>query len=184
MARQDGGRASEGAEVATALHTTDAARWRVAYRVDKYHGEIDRAALDAGLLTPYAVVEGEGNLLLTAGITLLWNLLIGAGGTTFSNANAHLGVGDDNTAAAAGQTDLQASSNKLRKAMDSTYPQVSGAVITFRSTFGTSDANFHWQEWIAVNHASAGTALNRKVADLGTKTSAGSWVLTVTITLA
>jgi hypothetical protein len=70
------------------------------------------------------VREADGNILVTAGITLLLNLLIGAGGTVYSNANANLGIGDSTTAAAIGQTDLQAASNKVRQAMDATYPQV------------------------------------------------------------
>ena len=180
----DDGRAIEGAGVGVGLAQHDAAQWRVKWRVEKYDGEIDQAALAAGLLTPLEVVEGEGNLLTTAGITALWTLLIGGGGTTFSNANAYLGVGDSSTAAAVGQTDLQAASNKLRKAMDATYPTVATDTITFKATFGTSDANWAWQEWATFNASSSGTMLNRKVASLGTKTSAGSWVLTVTITLA
>lgn len=107
-----------------------------------------------------------------------------ATGTFFNNANSHIGVGDSTTAFAASQTDLQAASNKLRKAMDATYPQVAANVLTFRSTFATGDANFAWQEWAVFNASSAGTMLNRKVESLGTKTSAQSWQFTVTITLA
>lgn len=184
MTRLDGARASEAARVGAAAAAHDAARWLVTWRVDKYDGEIDAGDLAAGRLTPLETVEGEGNLLTTAGITALWTLLIGGGGTTFSNANAYLGVGDSNTAAAIGQTDLQAASNKLRKAMDATYPTVATDTITFKATFGTSDANWAWQEWAVFNASTSGTMLNRKVASLGTKTSAGSWVLTVTITLA
>jgi len=104
--------------------------------------------------------------------------------TFFTNANAHLGSGDSNTAFAAAQTDLQAASNKLRKGMEATYPQRTDNVITFRSLFGTSDANWAWEEWCVANHVSAGTMLSRKVETLGTKTSAQSWLLTATITLA
>lgn len=106
-----------------------------------------------------------------------------ATGTFFNNANSYIGVGDSTTAFAASQTDLQAASNKLRKAMDATYPQVSTNTITFRSTFATTDANFAWQEWGVFNGSSGGTMLNRKVESLGTKTSAQSWQFTVTITL-
>lgn len=108
---------------------------------------------------------------------------IAAASTPFSNANAHIGVGDSNTAYSAAQTDLQASTNKLRKAMDATYPQVSSNVVTFRSTFGTSDANFAWNEWGVFNASSSGTMLNRKVESLGTKTSAQTWQFTVTLTV-
>jgi hypothetical protein len=103
--------------------------------------------------------------------------------TAFSNANSYLGVGDSNTAFAATQTDLQASTNKLRKAMEATYPTLATNVLVFRSLFGTSDANFAWQEWGVFNNASAGTMMCRKVESLGTKTSAQSWQLTATITL-
>lgn len=105
-------------------------------------------------------------------------------GTAFNNANAYIGVGDSTTAFAATQTDLQAATNKLRKAMDATYPTVAANVITFRSTFATGDANFAWNEWGVFNAASGGTMLNRKVESLGTKTSAQTWQFTVQITLA
>lgn len=109
--------------------------------------------------------------------------LVTGTGTAFSNANAYIGVGDSSTAFAAGQTDLQAATNKLRKAMEATYPQVATNVITFRSVFATGDANWAWNEWGVFNASSAGTMMNRKVESLGTKTSAQSWQFTVTITL-
>lgn len=112
----------------------------------------------------------------------LTSLAVGAGGTAFNNANSYIGVGDSSTAHAFTQTDLQAATNKLRKAMDASYPQVAANVLTFRSTFGTSEANFAWNEWGVFNAAAAGTMMNRKVESLGTKTSAQSWQLTVTIT--
>jgi hypothetical protein len=71
------------------------------------------------------------------------------------------------------------------------YPQRTGSAITFRSTFGTADANQAWAEWGVFNGSGAGGAgptgvvmLNRKVEALGTKTSAEVWQLTVTVTLA
>lgn len=108
---------------------------------------------------------------------------IGAAGTPFNNANSYIGVGDSTAAFAAAQTDLQAATNKLRKAMDATYPQGAANVITFRSTFATTDANFAWQEWGVFNAASGGTMLNRKVESLGTKTNTQTWQFTVTLTV-
>lgn len=122
-----------------------------------------------------------------AGTTAFRNHLaqaaIGEAVTAFDNSNAYLGVGDSTTAFAAGQTDLQAATNKLRKAMDSTYPQRSTNVLTFRSTFATGDANFAWEEWAVFNASSSGTMMSRKVESLGTKTSAQSWQLTAAITI-
>lgn len=156
-----------------------------------------RALVEEGL-TPYDVIEREHNLVMYGGASCQWQTLIGNGTTTagqaltyFSNAQAAIGVGDSTTAAAATQTDLQAATNKLRKAMDATYPShtdgtTSGsASISFRSTFATTDANWAWQEWVIANSATAGTGriLNRKVESLGTKTSSASWQFTATLTL-
>jgi hypothetical protein len=121
--------------------------------------------------------------LTNAGRDLIAQALIGEAVTSFANANAYLGVGDSSTAFAATQTDLVAASNKLRKAMDATYPQRSNNVLTFRATFATNEANWAWNEWGVFNAAAAGTMLNRAVASLGTKTSAQTWQVTVTLTV-
>lgn len=121
--------------------------------------------------------------LTNAGRDLIAADIIGEAVTEFNNANAHIGVGDSTTAFAVTQTDLQAATNKLRKAMDATYPTRSGNVLTFRSTFTTAEANFAWQEWGVFNASSAGTMLNRKVESLGTKASTQSWQITVTNTV-
>jgi hypothetical protein len=127
----------------------------------------------------------EGNLLLNEGINAAWTLICGGGGTAFNNANANIGVGDSNTAASASQTGLQGS-NKTYKAMDSGYPTYgSSQQAVFKSTFGTGDANYSWQEITVANgNSDSATNLNRKVQDMGTKTSAVTRVATLTITLA
>lgn len=157
--------------------------WKVDWKVEKFR--------DWNRASPYAVVHGHGNLLVYGGASALWERLIGTGVDAFDNTNAYLGVGDSSTAAAATQTDLQASTNKHREAMDATYPQhtdgtgsSSNAQITYKSTFETGDANFTWSEWAIFNAAAAGRMLNRKVFSGGTKTSSDTWTLTVTITLA
>jgi hypothetical protein len=121
-----------------------------------------------------ALTDAGRNHLVQAGI--------GASVTFFNNANTYIGVGDSTTAFSASQTDLVAATNKLRKAMDATYPSGGSNVITFRSTFATTDANFAWQEWGIFNASSGGTMLSRKVESLGTKTSAQTWQFTVTLT--
>lgn len=123
--------------------------------------------------------------LTNAGRNFIASAIINDGPPTFfSNANAYIGVGDSNTAYAATQTDLQAATNKLRKAMDATYPQRTDNVLTFRSTFATGDANFSWNEWGVFNASSAGSMLNRKVESLGTKTNVQTWEITVQLTVA
>jgi hypothetical protein len=135
----------------------------------------------AGELEPYEVLNSDPNLVLTAGITLLWQLAAGLGGTAWSSSNARLAVGTGTTAAVAGNTALQTES--ARQIVDSA-PNVSGASISFTATVGTGSANVNWRELGVTNASSGGTFLNRLVQDFGTKSSASSWVATLTLTAA
>lgn len=150
--------------------------WRADWMVEKWHP--GRAPEDGA---PDEVVEFRDNLLLNEGITRLLNLLAGTTTNPYSNANARLGVGTSNTAAAASQTALQAGG--VFKAMDATYPTVAAQTITFRSTFGSADANQAWEEFSVDNGSGPNENLNRKVQSLGTKVVGSTWILTVTITL-
>lgn len=153
----------------------------------------DDAAFAAGTPTPVVGGDGvelpaeqitEGNLLLNEGIQLLEDLLIGAGGTAYNNANAYIGVGDSSTAESASQTGLQAATNKTYKAMAATYPQRSSQTITWQAVFASGDANYAWNEFTVVNGSSdTGTNLNRKVAANGTKASGQVWTVSVTLTI-
>lgn len=120
--------------------------------------------------------------LTNAGRDFVAKAVINDSPTFFNNANARIGVGDSTAAFAAAQTDLQGT-NKARKGMDSTYPQRAGNALTFKSTFGASDANFNWKEWGIFNAATGGEMLSRKVENLGTKASGSTWVFTVTLTV-
>jgi hypothetical protein len=131
--------------------------------------------------TPYEVVESPPNLFLTAGITLLWNLVSAAGGSAFGSG-AYLGVGDSSTAASAGQTDLVASTNKVRFAV-SGAPTVSTNPCTWSGTANTSTGNFAWAECGVFNASTSGTMLNRLVSSLGTKTNTASWTLALTLSI-
>lgn len=184
-------------EAANAAARHDVIRWRAKWKIEKFHGDFaNDAELEAAGAVPYEVIEREGNLLMYGGASNLWQCLIGNGTATaaqtltfFNNGNAYIGVGDSTTAAAATQTDLQAATNKLRKAMEATYPThtdgvVSGAAsIAFRSVFASGDANFAWEEWGIFNGSTGGRMLNRKVESLGTKASGSTWTVTVTLTL-
>jgi hypothetical protein len=122
--------------------------------------------------------------LTTAGRNFIANAICNNASPVFYDAsNAHLGVGDSNTAFNASQTNLQAVTNKHREPVDGA-PGVSTNVITLVATFESADANFAWEEWGVFNHVSAGTMLTRKVESLGTKTSAAEWELTVALTVA
>lgn len=156
--------------------------WKARYKVEKYHGDLPTEKDREGL-KPYDVIEGEGNLLLNEGINNVFVLICGSGGTKYDNSNARLGVGNSNTAAVATQTALIGGSTLL-KAMDATFP-TNGTLqkATFRSTFGSSEGNFAWEEWTIDNGASANLNLNRKVTVLGTKVSGTTWVFTVEVSL-
>jgi hypothetical protein len=67
--------------------------------------------------------------------------------------------------------------------MDSGFPTVAANVLTFRSTFSGSEANFAWQEWGIANAASGGTLINRLVENNGTKLSGQTWIFETTLTI-
>ena len=153
------------------------------WRIEKYNAEDTKEIAEKGL-KPFEVVEFEDNILVNAGINAMLTLLAGGGGTAFNAANAYLGVGDSNTAAAAAQTDLQAATNKLRKGMNATFPTYgTSQKITFQADFTSLEANFDWNEFAVFNASSAGTMLNRKVASQGTKTAGQTWKLQLEITI-
>lgn len=156
---------------------------RYATEEDFHLGHASDIVDESGHILP-AVSVVEGNLMLAEGIAEAWDLILGAGGTAFNNANSYIGVGDSTTAEAAGQTDLQASTNKLYKGMDATYPQRATGTATWRATFGGSEANFPWQEF-TVSNSSSGTGknLNRKVSNQGTKASGQTWTIDLAVTL-
>lgn len=155
-------------------------KWKPVATVDKYD--------ENGMFVESITIEG--NLIVTAGLAYFTNRIIGGGNAALDSTHVRLGVGDDATAAVVGDTDLSTGSNQYYRVMDSTYPQNSAAVMTFKSTFGSGVGNFAWNCW-GLDFVSGGSAsssgtvtslMNRKVASLGTK-SGGDWILTVTVTL-
>lgn len=147
-------------------------------------------------IEPDEIAVVSGNILVNEGIQRLLDLLIAAGGVSYNNANAFIGVGDTTTAEAASQTELAAATNRFYKAMRSAgfpvRPGTNGAQsVDWASDFTTTEANYAWQEWTisagATTASGAGfttgtTNLNRKVQSLGTKTT-GTWTLTATVTI-
>lgn len=116
------------------------------------------------------------------GVIAAASLFIGDGVVSAFNAsNARIGVGDSSTAFAASQTDLQAASNKLRKAVDSAPVRTNNSV-DFTSTFTTSEANFAWNEMGLFNSGSGDyMATRRTLTGFGTKTSSDTWIVTITV---
>ncbi len=187
----------------------DGIKWLAGAHVDKYSPDqveyaklrlghepkgFELAALFDSPEDGYA--ESEGNLLTTAGLQRITNLIIGAGGQALASARTAVGVGATATAANVADTVLGANTGSAwYQATDSTPTAVNG-VLTFVSTFASADGNFAWAEWsvsavasaitATATHASLGTTpqiINHKIASLGTKVSGASWVFTATITL-
>jgi hypothetical protein len=177
--------------------TRDKIGWKTHWRIDKFKDSENKLAkaFQSGLSMTEALKlfkeqhkgteEWDSNIALNEGLGELIDLICGLGTPTkWDNTNARLGVGDSNTAEAATQTGLQATTNKTFKAMDATYPQRTNQTVEWRATFGSSEANHGWQEYTVVNAASdSGKNLNRKVADKGTKVSGETWTLSLQITL-
>ncbi len=176
--------------------TMDKISWKAKWRIDKFkdpEGEIANA-LQAGMSTVSAMhlyaeaflctEEFEANIALNEGLQELIDIVCGLGTPTkWDNTNARLGVGDSNTAENATQTGLQAATNKIYKAMDTSYPARTNQTAEWRATFGTSDANYAWEEYTVVNAASdTGKNLNRKISSKGTKASGETWTLSLQIT--
>ncbi len=173
------------------LDTDHPGQWRVDTIVRKYDNqdidlyrarygkaEGERRFFESAVLT--GETHSKFNLLMYGGASCLFECLKGNGtGTSaqtltyFNNGNAYLGVGDSTTTEAATQTNLQASSNKVRIAMDSTYPvhtdsatgteitaatnaspivltstshgRTAGDVVTVAGVAGNTAANGTWQ---------------------------------------
>lgn len=157
---------------------TDALQHHTVLTIDKY---ADAEAYARG--ERYERHEHEGNLITSGGVQILWQLFSGESATAYSHDNAYVGVGDSTTASTSGMTDLQASSNKLRRAVQVGSPGRSLNFITYQAVFSGSDANFAWNEFSVFNDPSAGVMFNRAVSSGGTKTLGQVWVAAVTIYL-
>ena len=173
------GKGADGVGVQVGLAIAELAKWKPRWKIEKYEND---EAYRAG--RPSEVLGFDGNLLLNEGINAIWTLVCGGSETAFNNANARIGVGDSSAAAAATQTDLQAATNKLYKAMDATYPTFgTNQKVVFRSTFGATEANWAWNEITVDNGAVAAKSLNRKVQAMGTKANPAIWIITLEISL-
>ena len=169
----------------------ETAHWKCKCKLEKRHGDINACLTPTQRLAfldtvkPYETIEGEDNCLLNSGINEIWDLITGVvsgAAHIFDNAATQIGIGDSDTVAAATQTDLQAVANKTYKGMEATFPTSTSQKATFKSSFGSGDANYVWKEWV-VKQATSAKCINRKVDSMGTKASGTTWTLEVDITL-
>lgn len=183
------------------MTATDTARGTTHWLIDRW--DADQTAWvqrHSGLVAPqaadfnrlnvqsYETTEILGNLITNAGWTRLMNLLIGTGSTQAMDAtHTRIGVGDSNTAEAYTDTALGATTNKL-------YKLVSGAAtlgtrtLSFAATFGSSEANWAWNEFgLDIGATADGTTVaaiffNHKAGIAqGTKAAGQTWSATATL---
>ena len=111
--------------------------------------------------------------------------MVGETYTPLDNANCRVGIGDSTTAAAKGQTDLQAATNKVYLAQDPGYPLRVAEVITYKVTAEASVANYVWNEFL-FSDGSPGTAWARFVQAINggvAKVSGQIWTLQIAATV-
>lgn len=110
---------------------------------------------------------------LNAGLTLLQTLGIGGGGTAYSNANARIGVGDDDTGPNPAQTGLIGGTTAY-DAMDATFPvsPVLLRTLEFQATFAAAAFGGTIKE-VVVDNGGGGTALLRIVLALAEQFAPG-----------
>lgn len=209
---QDLGRGADRLAAGVRTYAADSGGHRTFFRVDKFDaGQLDwtRRRLDLPRhaepgprqlavvgMAPFDVFEDEDcNLVLDAGWVMLMNGIAGSSVTKFSTSGpvGRIGLGDTNTAAAYTQTDLAASTGSTHRQWEilsgsPTVGSTHSGGLAFAATFPTTDANFAVAEFGVDSGTAAGTGasvapmLNRGVSSPGTKTSAQSWTVTVTIT--
>jgi len=183
MSDQDRARALDAVGIGKDSVIAEKAKWGIEWKFDKYYTpDGTPPSEELAKMTPYETSVEKGNLLVNTGIQLLLDLLIGAGGTAFTNGASYIGTGSDGTAAAATQTDLLDGSAE-RKGMESTFPSRASQTLSFKSIFTTGDGNYEWLEIGVFNASTAGTMLNRKVVSKGTKEATDTWTITITITI-
>jgi hypothetical protein len=186
-------------------------QWIAHARIDKFSPEHVKAACEHFGVTeptegqlwqigpPGETISRPGNLVTTAGLGTVTNLILGLGAQAATGSTTtRIGVGNGTGSSARTDTDLLAaagSSNRyfqpvsLATQSTTTY---TNDTMTFVATFATGNGNFAWNEWgidISAPTVSGGTTvgtilLNHATsAALGTKASGAAWTLTVTISL-
>jgi hypothetical protein len=133
-----------------------------------------------------AVEYQHGNVACNAGLGDLLKLVFTTGGTKYDSSNAYIGVGDGNNVTVtpeAGDTDLDAPTNKLRKLVSS-GPTINSQTVTMSASFGDNEGEWvnQWREVGLFNHTSAGVMLCHLGGDKGVKGDGETWVVQLSLT--
>lgn len=162
--------------------------WRVgrwASEADKIAGKIYSEAEALRLFGVSQFTTIQGNCLCNEGIEEWFKLIGTTGAVKYDNANAYLIVGTGSGGATASDNQGTFTAG-VTKGMEASYPVVAAAAshkTTWKSSYGSADANQVWAEFGLLNHATTGKLANRKVSAQGTKTSGQTWEISLEITL-
>lgn len=96
-----------------------------------------------------------------------------------SDGPYYVAAGNSSTAFSASQTDLVGTSARVVASSAR-----ASNVVTYTATFGTSVANFQWNEVGVANAPAGGTLLTRRVVTLPTKTSSDTWIVNLEVVFA
>lgn len=161
-------------------------------------------------ISPEQTISGPipGNRLTTIGLTTMtdrlftatqvWTPSTGTAGSEVGFTGMGVGTGTG-SADAIGDTNLNGSSKAFR-VCDTGFPTRSSGVLTFKTTFADTEANFTWDEYCVIvpgsgaaqlSGVSASTSLpsnykllnSKRPAALGTKNSGGAASITLVVTL-
>ncbi len=167
MERNDGARCKENSSIGVEVEKHDRAQWRCKSVLKKYR-EVMEPGKEAEFYAthkPYEVIEMEGNALLAAGITLMWALIVGGGGTAYNHLNSVLQV----------YTGVAYVAGTLDAGSPTTITGGKEWIATWTGAVGDGV----WSKWQVTNGTQG---MNEKTEAMGTK-SGGTWTLTVDITL-
>lgn len=204
------------------MSETDGIKWHASAHIDKYSAEqvawatahLGYEPKGAELMVLFShpedgIVDVDGNLITTAGLGAVTNLVTGIGGQVFSNARGIVGVGSTSTAAAAADTALGANGTTPNGTVGAWYQGIDASglsrvttavtndTIQAVATFASADANMAWNEWgwatstsgtitpsATLTSVATGTLFfNHKIpaGGMGTKASGASWVFTTKV---
>lgn len=152
-----------------ALNYSDKSMWKCEWIVSKFADKTHHSSNK-----PYQIAIAGQNVITNTGAAEMLKIVCGiSGARAFSNANAHIAVGDNTTVESASQTGIIATTNRFSKPMDASFPSVNGREAEFQSTFLENEANFAWNEFCITNanQTSSPVALNRRVQSLGVKSA-------------
>lgn len=197
--------------------------WRRGYRVDPAamlrrmrHGPARLIGTDFERYFPSGAEEGHltatGNIFVAQGLTNLISLWLGLTGTAVhvlaegASGSAACGVGTGTAAAATADTKLISDGGSAYYQVFDAAPgtTTTNGVVVGTSTYGSTVANFAWNEWCWATGSGAITAgsflnsgagspygvantaqmVNHKTnVNLGSKASGSSWVFSTTFTI-